>query len=554
MSVNVAGAMQTEPDYRAQDLRVKIKRMMILRVTVITVLLGSLAVLNVYQNHPPTRSIYAVVIATYLLTIAYSIGYRSIRSLYVFAYAQIIGDVLLETGVVYVTGGLDSLFSFIYLFSIFSAGFLLHRRGCLIVASLAGILYGVLVELQYYAVILTSPSRDFTPGELFYNIFLIFFAFYSVAVFASILAERQKVMKEALEEKSTDLLELQRLNESIVRSMADGMVTVDTGGRITAFNKAAEDITGMASTSVRGLHFSEVFNWLGVETFFEDLEFMRKPSYRFELVLPRSDKDLTLGMTVSPLRNESGGFAGLLGIFQDLTPMKEMEEEIKRKDRLAAIGELSAGMAHEIRNPLASLYGSLQVLKGEVDLSDENSRLMDIAIDEMERLNDIVTGFLTFARPKAPAKEGCDLVSIIRDTMDLVVNSKDFNDGIKLKADLPDGPLVIKADPGQIKQVLLNLSLNAIQSVQESGTIGISASMDGSKRAVVCVEDDGKGISKEDIDKVFYPFFSTKEGGAGLGLAIVYRIVEEHGGSIKVESGPGKGARFCVVLPAEEAA
>ncbi len=554
MLVDGPVAMQTEAGYQAQELRVKVKRLMVLRATVITVLLGSLAVLHLYQNRPPVPAIYAIVIATYLLTIAYSIAYRSVQNLFAFAYVQIIGDVLLETGVVYATGGLDSPFSFIYIFSIFAAGFMLFRRGSLIVASLASILYGVLVDLQYYRVILPVPSREFTPSELFYNIFLVFFAFYSVAYFANSLSERLRVTREALAEKSTNLLELQALNESIVRSMADGMVTVGLDGRIMAFNKAAEDITGLSLGAVRGLHFSDVFNWLGIETFFEDMEFVKKPSYRFELTFPRGGKDLVLGMTVSPLRSESGTITGILGIFQDLTPIKEMEEEMHRNDRLAAIGELSAGMAHEIRNPLASLYGSLQVLEEDIELSGENRRLMDIAISEMERLNAIVTGFLTFAKPRTPAMEGCDLVSIIKDTVDLVVNSKDFSEGINIKTELPKAPLMLKADPGQLKQVILNLFLNAVQAVSGTGNIRIRAARDGMKKVEVEVEDDGAGIRKEDLDKVFYPFFSTKEGGAGLGLAIVYRIVEEHGGSIKVDSEPEKGTRFKVALPAEEAA
>jgi len=536
-----------------REVRTKVKWLMILRVTVVTLLLGSLAGLQLYQQRSLLPSIYALIVATYLLTILYAIVFYRIKKFTAFAYVQIIGDALFETGVVYATGGLDSAFSFTYIISIIAASFILFRRGGFIVATLSGALYGTLAALQYYGVILDPPMKGISQSELYYGIFLYFFAFYTVALLASSLSERQKVTREALEEKSKDLQELQTLNDSIVRSMADGLVTVDLDGRINGFNKAAESITSLLFEDVRGRQFAEVFEWLGVETFMEDMAGADSHPSRYEIYFKKSKKPLTLGMTVSPLRNERGDAAGLLGIFQDLTPIKKMEQEMKRKDRLAAIGELSAGMAHEIRNPLASLSGALQVLKEEPELSDDNKNLMDIALSEMDRLNDILTDFLTFARPRPTAREACDLSSIIRETTQLITVSKDFRDGITLEFDLPVVPVVASVDPGQFRQALLNLALNAVQSIPDDGTVTVRAYPDGKGNAVVEVEDDGEGIGKPDIDKIFIPFYSNKEGGAGLGLAMVYRIVEEHGGAIKVDSERGKGSRFTVTLPMEGA-
>lgn len=533
---------------KTQEIRYKVRLLMILRVTVITLLLGSLAVLQFHQNRQLTPAVYFIIAATYFLTIVYSLVYNSIKDMSVFAYVQIFGDVLLATAVVYSTGGLDSPFSFTYLFSIIAAGLILPRKGSIVFASMSGAAYGVLVGMQYYGAILSAPARAYSLSELVYNIFLTFVPFYPVGFLASSLSDRLKLTKEELEEKSIDLKELQALNESIVRSMADGMMTVGLDGRITGFNKAAEEIIGKPATEIVGMPFSEVFNWLGIETFFDDMEAAGKLPYRYDLRYPGPGKELVLGITLSSLRSEDGDIKGLLGIFQDLTPMKEMEEEIKKKDRLAAIGELSAGMAHEIRNPLASLSGSLQVLKEDLHLSEDNNHLMEIALKEMDRLNNIVTQFLTYAKPTAPMKELCDIVSIVKDTADLISNGIELGDGVKLRTELPEDTLVIWADPGQMRQILYNLAINALQSLQNSGTITIKV-FAGGEDIVIEVEDDGEGIPKEDINRIFYPFFSTKPGGSGLGLAIVYRIVDDHGGAIKVHSVPEAGTRFSISIP-----
>jgi len=540
--------MQADIASREQELRQRVKWLMILRVTVITVLLGSLAILQLYLKREPMPTVYLLVIATYVLTIAYSVALPKVRNLGNFAVVQIVGDVLFITGIIYATGGLDSPFSFLYIFAILSSGFLLRRRGSFIIAALSGILYGTLVDLQYYGVILAAPERDYASSEILYYVFLFFFAMFSVALLSSSLAERLRVASEELAEKSIGLQELQALNDCIVRSMTDGMVISGLDGRVIAFNKAAQDITGLGLEDVRGRLLSEVFDWVGVEDLFEDGREERYPRY-YEIGIKASGRDLVIGMGLSPLRNERGQVAGILGIFKDLTPIKEMEALVKRKESLAAIGELAAGMAHEIRNPLASVSGSLQVLKSSLSLSEEDGHLMGIALEEMDRLNDIVTEFLVYARPKEPAKESCDVASIINGTVSLIRNSREFRDDIDLSVSLPDYPLIMEADPGQLKQVVMNLALNAVQAISGPGRIVLGADY-GIDSIMMTVEDDGEGIGAQEIDKIFYPFYSTKGSGAGLGLAIVYRIIEEHGGSIKVESEPGSGSRFIVTLPA----
>ncbi len=535
-----------------QDLRPKLKWLMILRVTVVTLLLGSLAVIQFHLFSKAPRSIYFIIIATYFLTISYSILFNRMKRLAPLAYAQILVDIGLETSIVFATGGMDSVFSFTYFFSIIAAGIMLFKRGAFLTASLAGIAYGTLVNLQYYGILSPAPERFYTHGELFYNIFLNFIAFYTVAFLSGTLSARLKMARKELAEKVFDLRELQALNENIVRSMADGMATATPDGKIGAFNKAAEEITGLKFEDVRGRAIEEVFSLRGLNGFPGAGSSQTAP-YRCEMPFLRKDKALTLGLTVSPLKDEKGDYGGLLCIFQDITPMKEMEAEIKKKDRLAAIGELSAGMAHEIRNPLASLSGSLQILKEDLSLSGDSLYLMDIALNEMERLDRIVTEFLVYAGPKVPVMEECDIAQIIRDTANLVKGGGKSAEDADIRLELPDGPTLIMADQGQMRQVLLNLAINAVQSLSGPGTVTIKLVPEKEYVGII-VEDSGSGIPMEAMDKIFYPFYSTKEGGSGLGLSIVYRIVEDHGGRISVESRTGKGSKFTVRIPVGRAA
>ncbi|MHB8174328.1 MAG: PAS domain S-box protein [Nitrospirota bacterium] len=327
-----------EAGFDDRELRPKVKWLMILRVTVVTLLLGSLAVLQFYQSSTVPPSIYFIIIATYFLTISYAILFNRMKRLAPLTYAQILMDLGLETAIVLATGGIDSAFSFTYFFSIIAAGIMLFRRGAFLVASLAGIAYGVLVDLQYYGVILPSPDRLYTQSELFYNIFLNFIAFYTVAFLASGLSVRLKATREELEEKVLDLRDLQTLNENIVRSMADGMVTMDLEGRIGAFNNAACEITGLKFDEVRGRSLDEIFRLPEFRRGLAEAGSLEKAPHRCEVSFLKGEKELMLGMTLSPLKNEKGKAHGLLGIFQDVTLIKEMETEIKKKDRLAAIG------------------------------------------------------------------------------------------------------------------------------------------------------------------------------------------------------------------------
>ncbi len=229
--------------------------------------------------------------------------------------------------------------------------------------------------------------------------------------------------------------------------------------------------------------------------------------------------------------------------------LKKKEEELRDKEKMAAIGELSQWIAHEIRNPLASLSGSIQMLREELLLDEKSRRLMEIALNEMDRLNTIITDFLNYARPRSLSLQLCELNTIITEMITLLRNSRDYNEGIKIIEDLYQGKLELLLDSAQIKEVLWNLYMNAIQAMPDGGVLTVSSMKETDGFVELRFSDTGYGIKREDLKRIFYPFFTTKNNGSGLGLAIVHRIVEEHGGKIRVESKEGKGTTFKVYLP-----
>jgi len=285
--------------------------------------------------------------------------------------------------------------------------------------------------------------------------------------------------------------------------------------------------------------------------------------FRFDRECRRKDGGaLVLGMTVSPLKNENGQQIGGVWIFQDLTRIRKMELEIEHKKRLATIGEMAAGMAHEIRNPLASLSGSMQVLSRDPRLDDEEShRLMEIALRETERLNGIITAFLLYARPSPLNKKRWDINQLVRDTLSLLRQGNEYQENIDIQSNLAPGGLEAVVDADQIRQVFWNLSINACQAMPQGGRLTVTTrhvTIRPDKRSPesawveVTFSDDGHGIQKEHMDKIFYPFFTTKDRGSGLGLSIVHRVIDTHQGRVHVESQPGEGTRFILLLPVGE--
>jgi two-component system sensor histidine kinase PilS (NtrC family) len=343
--------------------------------------------------------------------------------------------------------------------------------------------------------------------------------------------------RERLNLREHDYLALERLHESIVRSVSSGIVTADRFGRTTYLNRAAEEILGFGLAQAQG----------------EPIE-RRLPALAGRLRAERFEADhLTaqgerrrLGFAVAPLYDRDGKNQGHVVAVEDLTSVRAMEETLKRSEKLAVVGALAAGLAHELRNPLASMSGSIQLLQDGQALGDEERHLMSIVLREADRLNGLVRDFLQFARPAPNQLERLDLREVVSHTATLFRNDP-VRKSVELAEALPE-ELPVVADAGQLGQVLWNLLTNAAEALPDGGRVQLRGRVEG-ERVVLEVEDDGPGIAPDDLPHIFEPFYTTKAGGTGLGLAIVYSIVEGHHGEVAVESAEGKGTRFRLRLP-----
>ncbi len=526
-----------------KELQQRVTALIAIRVTFVTLMLGSSYIYRIgYEKllYPAAFSYF--IAALYFLTIIYVLLLRwlsSTRQYVVFAYVQVTIDVLSATALIFLTGGIGSMFTFIFPLSILSAGILLTRRACYIIATLSAILYGLLLDLQFYGIIRMYDMDFYTEKDFFFNIFAHVIGFYLVGYLSGYLSEKLHRARKSLEERDAVLSDLKAFNEYIIESMPSGIFTTDLKKKIITFNTAAQEITKVSQREAAGRTPDEIF------PFIRNLE---ENADRCEGEIDREGEVFPVGMRLSSLKDSAGESIGLIGVFQDLTELKAMEAEVKRKEKWAFIGELSASIAHELRNPLASLKASVEILR-ENKVSEEHAeKLTTIALSEMDRLNGIITDFLLYARPQELNKEIFDLHEVLREVVTLLENSESANNSVRISAQI-DGDLWVLGDSRQVRQVLWNLGLNAIDAVDGQGVIDIYTA-ENKNTVEIYFRDNGQGIDSTEIDKIFYPFFTTKEKGTGLGLSIAHKIMEEHGGKITAQShGPDKGTVFKIVFP-----
>jgi two-component system, NtrC family, sensor histidine kinase PilS len=518
---------------------VRAKALIGFRATFITLLLGSSFLFKIEYFHEHPMAISHFIIFLYSLTIIYSLLLSRVKNLFVFIYIQLVLDVLAEIGLIYITGGIESWFSFTLILTVLSSSILLNKRAGYVMASLSSIFYGLLLDLQYYN-LLPIPHEAFNyEREFLYNIFIHTLSLYITAYLSGYLSSSLEKTVQKLKEKDTHLKDLEFFNREVIESLPSGVFTTDMNGNTVIFNKAAEKITGAKKESVIGGKIDIAMPFLNFP--------FREGRYEEILQTGQGQEGRKIiGMTISVLRDISGAETGTIGVFQDLTQMKKLETEIKQKEKWAAIGELSANIAHEIRNPLASMKSSIEMLKEDNIPAKHKGKLMDIALKEMERLNNVITDFLMYSSPRAFEFKRTDLHLLLDENLSLLRNVEQNKGNIEIRKDF-SGTLFINIDPQKIRQVFWNLGVNAIEAMNRGGKLTVSTKP-GPDTVRIIFEDTGAGISPENLEKIFYPFFTTKNEGTGLGLAIAYRIIEEHGGRLTVQSVPGIKTVFEIIL------
>ncbi len=525
------------------------------RIVVITsLLLAALIIQFTAELVLPINYIYLVAGTCYALSVIYIILGSRIASRAVNLYIQMAGDVFVETMLVYFTGGLDSPFSFLYLVTIITASMLLYRRGGLVTASGSVILYVGLADLIYFGFLPLPPQSFFASTQwslmrLYVNLATNVAGFYATALLTSYISEKLRRTYEELDVNRQSLAQLRALNENVVASIPSGLLTLDADGEVAFANPAAAEILGREPYRMVGRHIVELELFTREEWETRARGLADSPTVRGEISSYRRGEDIiVLGYAVTPLRTLQGAPAGMTFIFQDLTEMKKLEAQVRMKDRMAAVGELSAGIAHEIRNPLAAIAGSVQVLRNSDQLSAQEKRLMSIILKESERLNQTIAEFLRFVKPHERRELEFDIAASLVETLELLSNSAEIGQSHRVTWSADPSSFIVSGDPDQIRQVFWNLARNAIQAMPQGGTLRVNSAVEDAGFVIRFV-DEGRGMTERELRSLFEPFRTSVASGTGLGMAISYRIIQEHGGRIEAESIPDVGTTITVVLP-----
>ena len=513
------------------------------------------------------HGLYGTVAFAFVATALYGIALPRVRRQTRFAAINVATDIGVVSALVHFSGSADTVFAFLYVVIAVYGALLFSRRGALAVAALGSLAFGaVLWGSRLWGA--APGSAAALPGAMLVGAWAVHsLAGFAAAALAGQLSSELRRTGEALRQRTHDLDRLWRLHRHTVDSLMSGLLTTDPEGRITSFNPEAERITGLRAASALGRDVELVLPGVRRQAL---AHAGLGDSSRSRLRMPYRNSlaaQLHLGVGAYVLRDDGGRPSGHVVIFQDVSDVVEMERELRRSERLAAVGRLSASMAHEIRNPLAAISGSIQILRAERERAptgEEARRLMDIVLRETERLNRLLTEFLEYARPGPLRPAALTVEEVVAEVLAIFDASRP--PGVEVVVDVEPG-LRLRADPGSLRQLLWNLLLNAAQAMPDGGAIAISARSapqdapaggrhpgEEGSWVELGVRDAGVGIPASALEHIFDPFFTTKPGGTGLGLATVHRIVEEHGGSIRVQSAEGKGTTFQIRLRRAEGA
>lgn len=546
-----------------ENMTYSLRRQMLARVSIVTFLLGIAAFIDIKEMEPfsaiSASALFRIIILTYILSLLYLLLLKRVPNISLNIYIQSVCDVLLITGMVYATGGIRSIYSAFYPLVIIYSVVFLGRRGGFIIASAAGISYGLFANLEFYGLIYpiySTPVYDQLreTGYFIIRIATHILSFYLVAFLTSFVAEREKRTRTLLAKKQSDFDQLSLLHRSIIESVETGILTVDLAGKIKSFNRAAAEITGIPFRKVENKKLSDVF---------PDFPVLRGGQYAagtgpaaknpFEIPFSAAGgRRLLLSCSVSPLRDRNNLEIGNIVIFQDLTELNKMRESLEKSKRLAFIGEIAAGLAHEIRSPLSSISGSIQMLLQDPYAKETNEKLMQIILRGKDQLEAFLKDFLLMARPAPGHREEIDVAGAIKEVLESLRCVKDWHEAIEPVVRLPEKPLSIYANRTELRQVVWNVIINAVQAMPESGTLTVEARpAELHKRAgvAIIIADTGRGMDGQTLKRIFEPFYTTRETGTGLGLAVVNRIVEGYGGEIGIQSDPAQGTVCRIWLP-----
>jgi two-component system sensor histidine kinase PilS (NtrC family) len=512
-----------------------------IRVIILTFLLGiELAVARLAESPLPLRAFVSTMLLWYALSLFYILLLSFWDEQRVQAVLQVVTDLVLVSLVVHFTGGWDSSLNFLYPLVIIVACILLPKAWAYLTSALAFILYGCVLELNYYAVVpsfaTTHPELKALEAIIFVNLF----AYLAVAYLAGLLAAKLRQVDVQLKDASGALESLQALHENIIQCMSGGLITTEVAGRITLVNVAAKGMLGcgdeLIAKSVNDL-FLDPLPHVGSERAHGEVRF--QPAHGFRK---------TFRVIVSTLNVPGRGASGCVYTFDDLTEIRRLEREVRIQDRLAAVGRLAAAIAHEIRNPLTSIAGSVSMLSGAAEMTDEQRQLLQIVTRESERLNSIITDFLAYSRGKQYRFDRVDLVPLLEDTLTLLEHSLVAeNTGIRVERNLKFCEAPTLADGDKIRQVFWNFCQNAVRAMKNGGILTVSLESIADDWQINFA-DTGHGMSPQQSEKIFEPFQSGFDGGTGLGLAIVYQIVQAHEGKVWARSKMGEGTTFVLRL------
>jgi two-component system sensor histidine kinase PilS (NtrC family) len=507
------------------------------RVIIITILLAiELAIVTLTTTSVNRRLFVLVILAWYAVAALhlFLFTYRG-RDWRIQSKLQVLSDLCFASAIMYLTGGIDTSFNFLCPLIIIVASTLLSEGWAYFTAGVSFILVGATLELTFFDVIRSYSTTRPDLKSLQAVIFMDLVGYFAIAYLANKLARRMRQADVALIDKSFELENLQVLHESIVHSISSGLITTGLDGAIKLVNPAAQALLGRSEEGITRLNVNELF--------FDRLPVPGGERNEVRTRTP-SGAERMFGVGCSALRGTDGSSIGYIYTFTDLTEIRHLERELRLRDRLAAVGRLASGIAHEIRNPLSSIAGSVKMLSGIAALTEDQRALLGIVTRESERLNAIISDFLTYSRDRKFESMKVDLCQLLADTLTLLENR---DSGITIERSFSHETALAEGDGDKLKQVFWNLCSNAIRAMPTGGTLTVALDqLDANWR--IRFRDSGAGISPQLIEKIFEPFQSGFEGGTGLGLAIVYRIIQAHDAHITVRSEPGKGTEFTLLF------